>query len=234
MIDVGGISIDVVFKNIKNIRLSVHPPTGKVRISAPRRVDLDIVRAYAISKIDWIKKYQKKFQEQERETRREYLDHESHFVWGRRYLLRVQEANWPTAIELRQHEMVLTVYPGAGREEREAVVTNWYGDQVRDAVTPLLAKWEPALGVKVDRIVIRRMRTRWGSCTPARQTIRLNTELAKQPPACLEYVLVHELVHLLEPTHNANFTRLMNQFMPRWRHLRDELNRSALGHAEWE
>jgi predicted metal-dependent hydrolase len=233
-IDVGGIDVDVVFKNIKNIHLSVHPPTGRVRISAPARMSLDTLRVYAISKIDWIKKHQKKFQAQERETRRDYVDRESHYAWGRRYLLKLQEANRAPSVDLRHTQMVLTVRPGAGREKREAVVTAWYRDQVREAVTPLLEKWEPVLGVQANRIIVRRMRTRWGSCTSGRRIIRLNTELAKKPPECLEYVLVHELVHLLEPSHNATFIGLMDNFMPHWRHLRDELNRAPLGHVEWE
>jgi len=233
-IDVGGITVDVVFKNIKNIHLSVHPPTGRVRISAPRRITLDRLRVYAISRIDWIKKHQKKFQEQERETRREYLDRESHYVWGRRYLLKVNEANRIPSVALKHNEMVLTIRPGAGMAKREAAVTAWYREQVRNAAAPLIEKWEANLSVKVNRAIIRHMRTRWGSCTPARRTIRLNTELAKKPPECLEYVVVHELVHLLEPTHNANFISLMDKFMPQWRHFRDELNRAPLGHVEWE
>jgi len=233
-IDVGGISVDVVFKNIKNVHLSVHPPTGRVRISAPTRMKLDTIRIYAISKINWIKRHQRKFREQERETRREYLDRESHYVWGRRYLLKVKEENRTPSVELRHNEMILTVRRGAVMEKREAVVTAWYRDQVRDAATPLIDKWEPILGVQVNRTIIRRMRTRWGSCTPGRRTIRLNTELAKKPRECLEYVLVHELIHLLEPTHNANFISLMDKFMPQWRHFRDELNRAPLGHVEWE
>jgi hypothetical protein len=233
-IEVGGIIVDVVFKKIKNVHLSVHPPTGRVRISAPTRIKLDTLRVYAISKINWIKKHQKKFQEQERETRREYLDRESHYVWGRRYLLKVKEANRIPSVELKHNEMILTVRPGAEMAKREAVVTAWYRDQVRDAVMPLIEKWEPLLGVKANRTSIRRMRTRWGSCTPTRRTIRLNTELAKKPRECLEYVIVHELVHLLEPTHNATFTSLMDKFMPQWRHYRDELNRAPLGHVDWE
>jgi predicted metal-dependent hydrolase len=233
-IDVGGITVDVVFKNIKNVHLSVHPPTGRVRISAPTRMKLDTLRVYAISKINWIKKHQKKFQEQERETRREYLDRESHYVWGRRYLLKVKEENRTPFVELKHHEMILTVRPGAVMEKREALVTAWYRDQVQVAATPLIAKWEPILGVKVNRTIVRRMRTRWGSCTPGRRTIRLNTELAKKPRECLEYVVVHELVHLLEPSHNATFISLMDKFMPQWRHYRDELNRAPLGHVEWE
>jgi predicted metal-dependent hydrolase len=233
-IDIGGITVDVVFKNIKNVHLSVHPPTGRVRISAPARTNLDTLRVYAISKIDWIKKHQRKFQEQERETRREYLERESHYVWGRRYLLKVQEENRTPSVELKHNQMILTVRPGTGRKKREAVVTAWYRDLLRDAVIPLISKWEPVLGVKVDQIIVRRMKTRWGSCTTGRRTIRLNTELAKKSRECLEYVLVHEMVHLLEPTHNANFISLTDQFMPHWRHLRDELNRAPLGHMDWE
>ena len=233
-IDVGDITVDVVFKNIKNVHLSVHPPTGRVRISAPARMNLDTVRIYAISKIDWIKKNQQKFQAQERETRREYLDRESHYVWGKRYLLKVQEANRAPSVELKHTQMLLTVRPGADRGKREAVVTAWYRELIKEAIHPRIAKWEPALGVKVDRVIVRRMKTRWGSCARKNRTIRLNTELAKKPPECLEYVLVHEMIHLLEPSHNATFISLMNQFMPHWRHLRDELNRAPLGHVEWE
>jgi predicted metal-dependent hydrolase len=232
-IDVGGISVDVVFKDIKNVHLSVHPPTGRVRISAPARINLDTVRVYASSKIDWIKKHQKKFQAQERETRREYLDRESHYLWGRRYLLKVQEANRAPSVELKHTQMILTVRPGTGREKKETVLTAWYRDLLREAVIPLISKWEPVLGVTVDQIIVRRMKTRWGSCSPSR-TIRLNTELAKKPRECLEYVLVHEMIHLLEQSHNATFISLMDKFMPHWRHLRDELNRAPLGHVDWE
>ncbi len=233
-IDVGGIPIDVVFKNIKNVHLSVHPPTGRVRISAPTRTQLDTLRVYAISKINWIKKHQQKFQEQERETRREYLDRESHYVWGKRYLLKVKEEKRIPSVELKHNEMILTVRPGTEMDKREAVVTAWYRDQVRDASTPLIEKWELILGVKANRVIVRRMRTRWGSCTPRRRTIRLNTELAKKSRECLEYVVVHELVHLLEPSHNATFISLMDKFMPQWRHFKDELNRAPLGHVECE
>ncbi|HLO32748.1 MAG TPA: SprT family zinc-dependent metalloprotease [Anaerolineales bacterium] len=233
-INVGGISVDVVFKDIKNVHLSVHPPTGRVRIAAPTHMKLETIRVYAISKIDWIKKHQKKFREQERETRREYLDRESHYVWGRRYLLKVHEENRTPSVELKHNQMILTVRPGAGMEKREAVALAWYRDQVRDAAIPLIAKWELVLGVKVERCFIQKMKTKWGSCTPGRRTIRLNTELAKKPRECLEYVLVHEMVHLLEWSHNATFIGLMDKFMPQWRHFREELNRAPLGHVEWE
>ena len=233
-IDVGGIHVDVIFKKIKNVHLSVHPPTGRVRISAPKWMNIDTIRVFAISKIDWIKKQQKKLREQERETHHEYLDRESHFVWGKRYLLKVNEENRPPSVELKHNQMILTVRPEAGMAKREAVVTAWYREQVGKAVLPLIAKWEPVLGVKVANVVVRRMKTRWGSCTPTKGTFRLNTELGKKPLECLEYVIVHELVHLLEPSHNARFVALMDKFMPHWRHIRDELNRAPLGHVDWE
>jgi len=233
-IDVGGISVDVVFKDIKNVHLSVHPPTGRVRISAPARLKLDTIRVFAISKLDWIKKQQTKLQAQEREAPREYLDRESHYVWGRRYLLKVNEENTTPTVELKHNLMMLTVRPGAGLEKREAVVSAWYREQLRVAMLPLIAKWEPLLGVKADRIFVQRMKTKWGSCTPRRRSIRLNSELAKKPRECLEYVIVHELVHLLEPSHNHRFVNLMDKFMPQWRQHRDELNRIPLAHQEWE
>jgi predicted metal-dependent hydrolase len=233
-IEVGDISVDVVFKNIKNVHLSVHPPTGRVRISAPRWVKLDTLRVYAISKLDWIKKQQVKLQAQERETRREFLERESHFVWGQRYLLHVVEKDQASSVKLEHKQIVLTVRPKSNKAKRETVVSAWYRDEVRNAMTPLIAKWEAALGVKVNRVFVRRMKTRWGSCNPRTRNIHLNSELAKKPRECLEYVTVHELIHLLEPSHNARFVALMDKSMPNWRHIRDELNRAPLGHVEWE
>jgi hypothetical protein len=233
-IDVGGISVDVVFKDIKNVHLSVHPPTGRVRIAAPERMNIDTIRVYAISKLDWIKRQQKKLQEQERETPREYLDRESHYVWGRRYLLRVNEEDQAPSVELRHNQMVLTVRSGSDTEKREAVVAAWYRDQLRYAMVPLIEKWEIALGVKANRIIVRRMKTKWGSCNPLSCNIHLNSELAKKPRECLEYIIVHEMMHLLEPTHNAAFVSLMDKFMPQWRQLRDELNRAPLAHEDWD
>lgn len=233
-IDVGGIPVDVVFKDIKNVHLSVHPPTGRVRISAPARMKLDTLRVYAISKLDWIKKQQVRFQDQERETRREYLDRESHFVWGRRYLLKVREEERVPFVELRHTQLVLTVRPGSAVEKREEIVSAWYREELRKALTPLIAQWETTLGVQSRSIIVRRMKTKWGSCNPHSHNIHLNSELAKKPRECLEYVIVHELMHLLEPTHNSRFVALMDKFMPQWKHLRDELNRAPLGHVEWE
>lgn len=233
-INIGGISVDVEFKDIKNVHLSVYPPTGGVRIAAPARMNLDTIRLYAIAKLGWIKKQQAKLQGQQRETPREYLDRESHYVWGKRYLLKLIEADQIPSVELKHNQMVLTVRTGAGREKKEDVVAAWYREQLRIVMSPLIAKWEALISVKANRIFVQRMKTKWGSCNPRRRSIRLNSELARKPRECLEYVIVHELAHLLEPSHNARFVSLMDKFMPQWRQHRDELNRIPLAHQEWE
>ena len=232
-IELGDITADVVLKDIKNIHLSVYPPTGRVRIAAPSRMDIDTIRVFAISKLDWIKQQQKKLQEQERESPREYLDRESHYVWGKRYLLKMIEVNEAPSVELEHNWMILRIRPGSSDEKKQAIMAKWYREQIREAVPPLVTKWEPLIGVKVEQFFVQRMKTRWGSCNHAARNIRLNTELAKKPPECLEYIVVHEMAHLLEPTHNARFVALMDQFMPNWRFYRDELNRLPVRHEKW-
>jgi predicted metal-dependent hydrolase len=229
----GDITVDVMLKDIKNVHLSVHPPTGRVRISAPARMSLDTIRVFAISKLGWIKQQQKKLQKQDRETPREYLDRESHYVWGKRYLLTVSESNQAPSVELKHSRMLLRVRPGTDERRRQTIVEGWYREQLKKAVPPLIAKWEPLLGVKVKRFFVQRMKTKWGSCNPAAGNIRLNTELAKKPPECLEYIVVHEMTHLLEPTHNARFKTLMDRFMPKWQFYIDQLNRLPVSHEDW-
>ena len=162
----GDIAVDVVLKDIRNVHLSVHPPTGRVRISAPRRMRLDTIRVFAISKLAWIRQQQRKLREQERETPREYLERESHFVWGRRHLLTVAESEGPPSIEVRHNRLVLRVPPRSGEDKRRAVVEAWYRERLKDAVPPLVARWERVLGVRVARFFVQRMKTRWGSCNP--------------------------------------------------------------------
>jgi predicted metal-dependent hydrolase len=232
-IELGDITVDVVLKDIKNIHLSVYPPTGRVRISAPSRMSLDTIRVFAISKLGWIKAQQAKLQQQERETPREYLDRESHYVWGKRYLLKVFEGDHAPSVELKHSQMLLQVRPGADEAKRQAVAEEWYRRQLKQAVPPLVAKWEPLMGVKVERFFVQRMKTRWGSCSHAARSIRLNTELAKKPRECLEYIVVHEMAHVLEPTHSARFVALMDRFMPNWPFYRDQLNRFPVSHEDW-
>lgn len=232
-INLGEISVDVVKKDIKNIHLSVHPPAGKVRISAPMRMDLDTIRVFAITKLGWIKKQQQKLSEQARETPRECLDRESHYLWGKRYLLKVELRDTASFVSLRHNKMVLHIHHDTSEEQKQAILAEWYREQLKEAVLPLIAKWEPLLAVKVGQLFIQRMKTKWGSCNYRSKNIRLNTELAKKLPECLEYVVVHELAHLLEHSHNSRFIALMDRFMPSWRHHREELNRSPLGNEEW-
>ena len=232
-LDLGGIEVDVIFKDIKNVHLSVYPPTGRVRIAAPEHMSLDTVRVFAVSKLAWIKKQQKKLREQERETPRDYLDRESHYVWGKRYLLKIVEVNDAPSVELMAGKMILRVRPGSSAEARGTIVSKWYRKQMKAAIPDLLAKWEPIIGVNVERVFVQKMKTKWGSCNPDGHSLRLNTDLAKKPPYYLEYILVHELTHLLEKTHNDRFTTLMDRFMPQWREYREMLNTSPLTHENW-
>lgn len=231
-LELGGVSIDVVRKDIKNLHLSVHPPSGRVRISAPARMDMDAIRVFAISKLGWIKRHRHTIEIQERETPREFLDRESHFVWGRRYLLTRERAD-RGQVELKHNRLVIRAPSGTGSRRLQSLLDNWYRSQLHEVVPPLLARWEPMLRVKTKRFFVQHMKTKWGSCNHRAGTIRLNTELARKPPVCLEYIMVHELVHLIEPTHGPAFVALMDRYMPKWRHYRDELNRLPVRHENW-
>ena len=234
VIDLGDFSAEVTRKKIKNVHLSVYPPNGKVRITAPLHMELDTIRVFAISKLAWIKGQQRKMQAQERETPREFLDRESHYLWGERYLLQVVEKDVPPAIDIKHRKLVMQVRPGMDDLRRLELLDAWYREQIRQALPELLARWESAMQVKAAKIFIQRMKTRWGSCNPTAGNIRLNTDLAKKPSECLEYILVHELAHLIEPTHNPRFMALMDHFMPKWRHIKEELNRLPVRHETWE
>lgn len=232
-LDLGGIPVDVLFKDIKNVHLSVYPPTGRVRISAPERMNLDTIRIFAISKLDWIKRQQKRLQGQERETPREYLDRESHYLWGKRYLLRVVEMDVAPGVQLNHGMILLQVRSRTSAEKKQAIISQFYREQIRAVVPPLLAKWASVIGVDVERFYVQQMRTKWGSCNPRAHAIRLNTELARKPKYCLEYILVHEMAHILVRHHNDRFTALMDKFMPQWQHYREELNRFPVSHRTW-
>lgn len=231
-LELGAVTVDVVKKPIKNIHLSVHPPTGRVRISAPAHMKTETIRLYAISKLDWIKQHQRKITSQERETPREYLDRESHYVWGRRFLLRVVDAE-VAGVELEHKSLVLRVRRGADADKKQAMLDEWYRKQVRVAAQPLIEKWQRLMGVSVSRCFVQRMKTKWGSCNDSTRNIRLNSELAKKPPECLEYIVVHEMAHILEPTHSRRFTQLMDAFLPDWQHRRDQLNQLPVRHENW-
>jgi len=232
-IKLGQLAVAVVHKDIKNVHLSVHPPTGRVTIAAPMRLSLDTLRVFTISKLSWIRQQQKKLLEQEREAPRVYLNRESHYVWGDRYLLKVVEGDRPTTIELSHRKMIFRTRPNWDQAKKQVRLESWYREQLKLAVPPLVAKWERLMGVKVGQVFVQRMKTKWGSCNPGTGSIRLNTDLAKKPRECLEYLVVHEMVHLLEPTHNARFLWLMERFMPKWQYRREVLNRLPVRQEAW-
>lgn len=232
-IQLGDIQVEVVRKNIKNIHLSVYPPHGRVRISAPERISPATLRVFAIGKLGWIKRQQRKLRDQERETPREYIDRESHYVWGRRYLLKIIEVDEAPFVEIGHGRIVLRVRPGTDVDRRREIIEEWQRTLVREAASELFSKWEKRMGLKVRRIFVQRMKTKWGSCNHRRASIRLNTDLASKPRECLEYIIVHEMVHLFEPTHNERFMFLMDKFLPKWRVHREVLNRLPVRHEKW-
>jgi predicted metal-dependent hydrolase len=233
MLDFGNLRAEVTRKAVKHVHLSVLPPAGKVRVTAPQSMPLDTIRLFLASKLAWIRTQQRKHQTQDRETPREFLNKESHHVWGKRYLLDILYADAAPRVSLTPRKLVLQVRPGTAPTSCEEVLDAWYRQQVRDALPKLLAKWEPLLKVKARQVFVQRMKTKWGSCTPESGYIRLNTELAKKPPEALEYIVVHELLHLLEPTHNERFVALMDLYLPHWQHLRRQLNQLPLRHEHW-
>jgi predicted metal-dependent hydrolase len=232
-IQLGDIDIRVVRKSIKNVHLSVYPPDGRVHISAPDHMGLDKIRIFAISKLGWIKQQQKNIRAQERETQREFVDRESHYLWGDRYLLVNVPSTEPPRVEIKHKQLLLFTRPESDYDKRESIIASWYRDQVRLVASEYVQKWEPVIKVKVQQIFIQKMRTKWGGCRPDRGHIRLNTELAKKSKECLEYIVVHEMVHMIEPHHNKHFTQYMDRLMPHWRQIREELNRAPLAHEDW-
>ena len=232
-IELGNIKIDIEQKNIKNIHLSVYPPNGKVKISAPERMDLDTIRVFAISKLSWIKKQQELFKKQDRETQREYITKESHYFKGKRYLLKVTEHNAKPNVILKHRVIELYIRPNTTIEKRKQILDEWYRAELKKIVPKMIEKLEKKIGIKSNEFGIKKMRTKWGSCSTEAKRIWVNLELAKKPTECLEYIIVHELVHLLERSHNKKFVKFMDEFMPKWRFYRDELNRLPFSHIDW-
>ncbi len=233
-IHVGALSVEVVRKDIKNLHLGVYPPHGRVRVAAPLVVNDEAVRLAVIDKLGWIKRQKARFSGQPRQSKREMVNGESHYFLGQRYRLRVHEHEAPARVAVRGiASLDLFVRPGSSGEQREAVLLNWYREQLKVLIPPLLEKWQPLLGVQASHWGIKKMKTKWGSCNPTARRLWFNLELAKKPVLCLEYIVVHELVHLLERKHSERFTALMNGFMPNWRACRETLNSGVLGHEVW-
>jgi predicted metal-dependent hydrolase len=234
-ISVSDVVVDVVRKDIKNLHLAVYPPDGRVRVAVPLLIDDEAVRLAVISKLAWIKRQQAMFQGQERQSAREYVSRESHYYWGDRYLLNVAYHDAPPQVVVRNKTTLdLFVRPGSDTVRRERALQEWYRQQLKAAIPPLIAKWEAIVGVDVAEWRVKRMKTKWGTCTIEARRIWLNLELVKKPPQCLEYIIVHEMVHLLERLHSDRFVAYMDEFMPQWRLFRDELNQAPLAHETWE
>ncbi|MFM7393842.1 MAG: M48 family metallopeptidase [Cyanobium sp.] len=213
---IGSMAVEVTVKPIKHLHLSVLPPRGAVRISAPEGMGEAQLRAYTIGKLGWIRRQQSRFERQERLSPRQVVERESHYVWGRRVLLHIEEVDKPPRIELRPNHLHLFIRPGSSSTKRLQLLAAWYREQLRTAATPLIQRWQGALGVESNRLFIQAMRCQWGSCNPASGNIRLNTQLASRPRACLEYVVLHELAHLRVPRHDEAFRRLLDQHLPDW------------------
>ena len=232
-IELGDIVISMTRKAVKHVHLSVHPPSGRVSLVAPTGTRSAVARAYAISKLGWIRDQQALLRGQARESRRQFVTRETHFLWGRRYLLTVVEADAKPSVRVSHKRITLSIRPGATTTKRAAVMHAWHKALLHAQVPALIAKWEGRLGVRLDGYFLQRMKTKWGSCNHRSGRIRLNTELVKKPKDLLEYVVVHEMVHLLEPTHSERFVALLQEHYPAWREARAELNELALSSEVW-
>ncbi len=234
-ITVHGLVVDVVRKNIKNLHLAVYPPSGRIRVATPLQVNDEAVGLFIISRLSWIKRQQARFESQERQSAREYVSGESHYYQGNRYLLNVIYHDGSLGVIIRNNKtMDLYARPGSDTSKRERILIAWYRQRLEEEIAPLIAKWEAIIGVQVAEWGVRQMKTRWGTCNIETQRIWINLELVKKPVHCLEYIIVHEMVHLLERHHNERFISYMNRFMPLWQFYREELNRAPLGHESWE
>jgi predicted metal-dependent hydrolase len=234
-IRISGLLIEVVRKKIKNLHLGVYPPAGRVRVAAPLHVTDEAVRLAVITRLAWIKRQRAKFEKQERQSDREYVTGESHYFQGRRYRLNVVYQKGRAHVVVRNKSTIdLFVREGSTTAQREKVFIEWYRQQLKAIIPPLIEKWERIIRVTVTDWRVKAMKTRWGSCSVHAGRIWLNLELVKKPQQCLEYVIVHEIVHIIEKSHNDRFASLMDSFMPQWRLHRDELNRSALRHETWD
>ena len=228
-IQLGEIDIAVTFKAIKNAHLAVHPPDGRVTLVAPLGTRLEVARAFAISKLGWIRHHQERFAGQARETPRQFITRESHYIWGKRYLLDVVVRDQPASVSIDHRQITFSVRPGTDMAKREAIYQAWQRSLLHEVIPAMIARWEERLGVRVKSYFLQRMKTKWGSCNYRHRHIRLNTELVKKPKDLLEYIIVHEMIHLLEPSHNERFKSLLDQHYPPWREARAALNELPLG-----
>ena len=232
---VGDYTIDVVRKDIKNLHLAVYPPHGRMRIAVPKQLDDETIRLHLVTKLAWIKKHIARFEQVERLSQREYITGESHYLEGRRYLLNVIPDSNINMIKIRGNTHIdLYEKPGTPIVHRPLMMQEWYRARLKARIEPLIRKWQEIIGVQIKEWSVKKMKTRWGTCNIKAKRIWINLELAKKPEDCLEYIIVHELLHLIEKHHNDNFKALMDKYLPDWRVRKDLLNRLPLSHEEWE
>jgi len=234
-IKVGNITAILIRKKIKNLHLSVLPPDGRVRVSAPLSMNDDAIKMLIATRLSWIHKQQSKFESQERQTYREYVSGESHYYLGKKYRLEVlYKDERPKVILKGKTKIILSVRPGTDLTKRHKIMQSWYRTELYKFVEAKLPYWEQKIGIHVNELKIKRMKTRWGTCNSRASRIWLNLELAKKPPQCIEYVLVHEMIHFLENKHNDSFRKYMDRYYPNWKYIRDELNKNPLAFEVWE
>lgn len=233
-LSINNLIVDVVRKDIKNMHLAVYPPTGRVRIAAPLRIDDEAVRLFAISKISWIRKHQRNFLAQDRQPPRQFKERESHYFQGKRYLLRIIEHEAPPKVVFKTKTYIdLHVRTNSTTEQRQIIINEWYRTELKKLIQPIIDKWEKQIGVTVDDWQVKQMKTKWGTCNIEKKRIWINLELAKKPLHCLEYIVVHEMIHFVERHHNDRFLTLMEKYMPQWKFYKEELNRLPVSHGEW-
>src|SRR4030095_980027 len=221
--------------DIKNIHLAVYPPLGRVRLAAPENVNDETLRLFTISKLSWIRKQQRRFAVQERQPERKYIQRESHYFLGKRYLLRVIESDKPTKVVLRGKKYIdLHVKPNSTKVHKQHLMNDWYRSELKNLIPDIIARWEKKIGVQAEDWGVKQMKTKWGPCKIQKKRILVNLELAKKPVHCLEYIIAHELVHLLERLHNERFLAYMDKFVPKWKYYREELNKLPVSHIDWE
>jgi predicted metal-dependent hydrolase len=230
---IAGLDVDVVFKDIKNLHISVYPPVGRVRVAAPERMEEENIRLAIVQRLPWIKRQRKQLQDADRQTERKMLSGESHYVWGKRYRLDVSLSSGRHAVKISGKSLLVIAPEGSDARARFGTLDRWYRRQLKAVLPAMLAKWAPVVGVDVPKVVVRRMKTKWGTCITRSGTIWLNPELAKKDPRFLEYIVVHEMTHFHERSHGERFVQLMDEFMPDWRARRDGLNGSLLAHERW-
>ena len=232
-LSIGGFDVEVTKKDIKNIHLTVHPPTGVVRVSAPLHTDTQIVKAFALTKLEWIKRHHQRLANQARESQRELINRESISVWGQRYLIKIDSFDSGDRVELAGKHLILRVRESEHTQAKTRILERWYREQLRQKANKFISQWESHFSVTVQKLYIQRMKTKWGSCSPAFKTIRLNTELVHKDTEALEFVIVHELIHFIEPKHNDKFYRLLDNALPKWKSIRQKLNEAPLSYATW-